>query len=211
MIRGRVGPVCAAVVLALLCAVPASAENDATPDYFPLHEGDTWRYRSTMPDGQTSEFTLTVVSAESTVDGVRGCIEFANPKPAVRNCYRKTPSAVLLFDEEKLGGAGKAAAHPPRPLLKLPLRPETRWGWRGVFSSPGPIIESNEVFPSESVETPAGRFDAVKVETRIGSQGETAVRTSWFAPDVGLVKQRTERAGFSANIELLEYHVATEK
>lgn len=211
MIRGRRGLACAAVMLALLHAGPASTETGAAGDYFPLHEGDTWRYRSTMPDGQTSEFTLTVVSAETTRDGVRGCIEFANPKPAVRNCYGKTSSAVLLFDEEKLGGAGKAAAHPPRPLLKLPLRPNATWGWRGVFSSPGPIIESNEVFPSESVETPAGRFDAVKIETRIGSQGDTAVRASWFAPDVGLVKQRTERAGFSAATELLEFHVATEE
>ena len=147
----------AAAALALLWAAPALAKAKAPPDYFPLRLHDWWKYRSTQANGNTSEFTLSVVSEEKQPDGtVRRCVELTNPNPLIRDWYTKAPGDVLLHDEEYLGGGGKAAFEPPRLLLQLPLHPGSTWRWSGTGRAGVRIEESSEVFPSERI-VDAGR------------------------------------------------------
>jgi len=196
----------AVAALALLWAAPALAKAKAPPDYFPLRLHDWWKYRSTQANGSTSEFTLSVVSEEKQPDGtVRRCVELTNPNPLIRDWYTKAPAAVLLHDEEYLGGGGKAAFEPPRLLLQLPLHPGSTWRWSGSGRASVQIEESSEVFPSERIETPAGRFDAVKVVTRIEQGGARATKTSWYAPGIGLVRQATDSSGVASTTDLIDY------
>ncbi len=206
MSRGNRRILYAVTALALLWAVPVAAKPKPQPDYFPLRLHDWWKYRSTQASGATSEFTLTVVSEEKQPDGsVRRCVELTNPSPLIRDWYTKSPAAVLLHDEEYLGGGGKAAFEPPRLLQQLPLAPGATWRWSGTGRAGVRIEESSEAFASEKIETPAGRFSAVKVVTRIEQGGARATKTSWFAPGIGLVRQATDSGGITSTTDLIDY------
>src|SRR5262249_54717336 len=47
----------------------AGPKAGPAPDYFPLHEHDIWRYRSTNARGAASNFVVTVAAAEKGKDG----------------------------------------------------------------------------------------------------------------------------------------------
>jgi hypothetical protein len=196
----------AAAALVLLGVAMAQAETRTAADYFPLRLHDSWRYRSSQAAGSESEFTLTVVSEKKQPDGsVLHCVELTNPKPLIQDWYAKTPKAVLLKEEEYLGGGGKVANDPPRPLLQLPLRPGATWSWSGTARAGVHVEESNEVVKKERIETPAGRFNAVKLVTKIEQGGVHVTKTSWFAAGVGLVRQATDSSGVTSTTDLIDY------
>lgn len=196
----------AAIALALLAAPDVTAKPRPAPDYFPLRLGDWWKYRSTQANGATSEFTLTVVSEETRADRtVRKIVELTNPNPLIRDAYVKTPAQVLLVSEDYLGGGGNAAFEPPRPILELPLRPGASWRWSGRGRGGIRIDESSEVFASEKIETPAGRFDAVKIVSQIEQGGARSTKISWYARGVGLVRQSTSSGGVASTTDLVDY------
>jgi len=199
--------IAAAVTLACVWMGTARAEpRKPAPDYFPLRLHDWWRYKSTQASGATSEFTRTVVAEKKQSDGsLRQCLELSNPKPLIQEWYSKSPSGVLLREEEYLGGGGKVAFDPARPMLELPLKPGVTWTWNGVARTNVRVAETNEVFPKERVQTPAGRFEAVKIVTHIEQGGAQATKTSWYAPGVGLVRQTTDSSGVTSSTELVDY------
>jgi hypothetical protein len=62
------------------------------------------------------------------------------------------------------------------------------------------VVEGPQV-----VTTPAGRFRAMKVVSRV-TEGDAAVtRTSWYAPGVGLVKTQTKTPTLEYGSELKDY------
>lgn len=195
------------LALALAASAGSQAQAKSGPsDFFPLRLNDWWKYRSTQANGTASEFTLTVKAERKEPDGtILHCVELANPKPLIHDWYEKTPKAVLLVQEEYLGGGGKVTLDPARPLLALPLRGGARWNWSGQVRGSLRVEEENEAFPSEKIETAAGRFDAVRVVTKIEQGGAQATKTSWFAPGVGLVRQATDSSGITSTTELIDY------
>ena len=207
LVRRRHPMALALVVIGVLAgSAAAAAEKKPLPDYFPLRVKDWWQYRSTQAAGTTSEFRLTVVSEEKQPNGtLRSCIELTNPSPLIRDWYTKTPAEVVLNEEEYLGGGGKVALDPPRPMLRYPLAAGASWGWSGTARSNTQVEEKSRVAGAEKVEVPAGRFDAMKIVTEIQQGGAWATKTSWFAPGVGLVRQATESNGVSSVTELLDY------
>lgn len=193
-------------VAVLTAAAPALAKPKKTPDYFPLRLSDWWQYRSRQANDATSEFRLTVISEEPQPDGSRrSCIELSNPNPLIRDWYTKTAAGVVLNEEEYLGGGGKIALEPPRPMLRFPLVPGATWTWNGTARANTQVEEKSRVSGKETLEVPAGRFEAVKVVTEIVQGGAAATKTSWFAPGVGLVRQSTSSGGVTSETELLDY------
>jgi hypothetical protein len=76
---------------------------------------------------------------------------------------------------------------PHRTLLRWPAVPGDRW----VVPAPTPDSpeERYEARGSEPVEVPAGRFDAVRVDTtNVWQDGGTKVDRNWYARNVGLVR-----------------------
>lgn len=206
MIRGSRQTALVTLALALLAVVLVSAKPKPPPDYFPLRVNDWWKYRSTQASGAISEFTLAVISEDKRADGLlRRTVELSNPNPLIRDRYVKPTGSVLLVDEEYLGSGGRASFDPPRPILQYPLRPGASWQWSGTGRGGIRIEEASEVFPSERVETPAGRFDAVKVVVRIAQGGAQATKTSWYAAGIGLVRQATDSGGVASTTDLIDY------
>jgi hypothetical protein len=67
------------------------------------------------------------------------------------------------------------------------------------------IEESNTVSGPETVEVPAGKFQAMKVETHVVQGGTPVTKTYWFANWVGLVKSMTDTGSVKSTTELMDY------
>jgi hypothetical protein len=99
---------------------------------------------------------------------------------------------------------------PPQPWFVWPLEVGRRWTHRGTFEEPGKRTPHNDAFAVmavETVEVPAGRFEAFKVAR------DTDRRDSdlyWYAPQVRwYVKWVGQRGGVQFEEQLREYKGAT--
>jgi hypothetical protein len=203
MIKAR-RPLAAAALLLLLAAV-GLAQKSATPsgDYFPLRVGDSWTYRN---DEDESEFTVKVLGEEKQADGrvVYQVEKLAGAR--IHSWYAKTPGWVLVLREANPEQEGISVKHEPaRQFLKNPLAAGAKWTWKGKGMTGDDMLEINTVVGPESVTTPAGRFRAMKVTSKV-TEGDAAVtRTTWYAPGVGLVKTLTETPALKYGSELKDY------
>lgn len=76
----------------------------------------------------------------------------------------------------------------PSLILRLPYKPGMKWR---TFTAAWPFGESTfTAYGPERVEVPAGKYQAIRVETTDAAKTEpnTIQRTYWYAPGVGLVK-----------------------
>jgi len=67
------------------------------------------------------------------------------------------------------------------------------------------IEESSRVMGAELVEVPAGKFQAMKVETKIIQGGTPVTKIYWFANWIGMVKSMTDTGSVKSTTELLDY------
>lgn len=67
------------------------------------------------------------------------------------------------------------------------------------------IEDSHQVTGSEIIEVPAGKFQAIKVETKTIQGGQSVTRTYWYANWVGFIKGVTESSSFKSTTVLLDY------
>jgi hypothetical protein len=123
---------------------------------------------------------------------------------------------VDVFYTRELGWAGTMQAGrvasrmtPPQPWFTWPLLVGQRWTHRGTYEDHNGKTEFNDVFSvvgGETVEVPAGRFNALKIVR------ETERRDSdqyWYAPEVRFYVKWIGRRGDTAFEEQLHaYHPA---
>jgi hypothetical protein len=92
---------------------------------------------------------------------------------------------------------------PPICLLKYPVKDKAEWG--------GDIKLGNEKGKyfcetrKESVEVPAGKYEAVRVSIRLESKLQNLTTTYWFVKNVGIVKQTVDAAGLANLMELEKF------
>jgi hypothetical protein len=99
----------------------------------------------------------------------------------------------------------KADYQPVKQYLKNPLSVGSAWEWKGTGMMGVEIEESSRVTGSELVEVPAGKFQAMKVETKVIQGGTPVTKTYWFANWVGMVKSMTDTGSVKSTTELLDY------
>ena len=181
-------------------------QKEPPPDYYPLRVGDWWKYQSTTADGKQSEFTMTVLADEKQADGaVFHKVEIKSTIP-IHEWYSK-PSGWVLWHREfyTSNESMKVAFEPVRQYLKNPLTTGATWSWKGKGMMGVDIDESNQVIGSEAVEVPAGKFQAMKVETKVTQGGQLVTKTYWYANWVGLVKSMTESGPVKSTTVLVDY------
>jgi hypothetical protein len=198
-----------ASILAALCLLAASgpasaqkppAKKDPPPDYFPLRVGDWWSYRSTTGDGKTSEYTMKVMSEDAGVFLVQ--IESAWP---IEEWYSK-PAGWVVWHKEAYPKSGQSAAFSPeRRYLQNPLAAGASWSWKGKGNLGVDVDETSSVAGPEAVTVPAGKFQAVKVVTKLTQGGTPVTKTYWYANWVGLVKATTDTGSVQSTSELVDY------
>lgn len=199
------------LMLTLLAAIAGIAQKpkDPPPDYFPLRVGDFWKYRATTADGKQSEFTMKVLSTEKEGESSLYLLEIMSTQP-VHVWYSKPAGWVLEHRHAYPQSNQKGEFQPVKQYLKNPLKAGDSWQWKGKQ----PMLtteneEANQVTGPELIEVPAGKFQAMKVVTKLNQGGMPVTKTYWYANWVGLVKSITEiempSGGFKTTAELLDY------
>jgi hypothetical protein len=199
------------LVLLLLAAIAGIAQKpkDPPPDYFPLRVGDSWKYKTTTADGKLGEFTMKVLSTEKEADASLYLLEIMSTQP-VHVWYSKPSGWVLEHRHAYPSSNMKGVFEPVKQYLKNPLKAGDAWQWKGK----PPMLttendESNQVTGPELIEVPAGKFQAMKVVTKLVQGGTPVTKTYWYANWVGLVKSITEMetpgGGFKSTAELVDY------
>ena len=199
----------AALLLMSLALLAATAQKPQTPppDYFPLRVGDWWKYRSTTADGKQSEFTVKVLSADKQADGTNlYLVETLTSFQPINDWYSKPSGWVLMHRiAYPKNEALKADYQPVKQYLKNPLTAGASWSWKGKGMMAVDIEETSQVAGPEAIEVPAGKFQAMKVETKVIQGGTPVTKVYWFANWIGMVKSMTDTGSVKSTTELLDY------
>ena len=210
---------------------PSAPPNDA--NYFPLTQGKkmTYRWSNTkhLKTPSVDTFTVDQVSngsARVSVKNVSGPIKLAGAygftlrTDGLSNLWAATQSATLL-KFPPLGPSSAPAKQrrhfiTPFDLLIFGFNPilppyATTGSWSSVVPSRDysifGVTGTTTVVGTQSVTVPAGTFNALVVRSTLAQAGfsyGTGTRTSWFAPNKGLVKLVFRHAdGSVSTVELL--------
>lgn len=181
------------------------ASSTGSKDYFPLRVGDSWKYRSTTADSKQSEFTIKVLNEEKENGNTLYLVETVSTFQPIHDWYSKPGGWVLMHRQEYVKTANKAEYQPTKQFLKNPLTSGDSWQWKGKGMMGLEIDESNEVSGPETVTVPAGKFEAMKVMTKVIQGGAPVTKTYWYASGVGLVKAMTDTGAVKSTTELIAH------
>ena len=181
------------------------ASSTGSKDYFPLSVGDSWKYRSTTADGKQSEFTIKVLNEEKASGETLYLVETVSTFQPIHDWYSKPSGWVLMHRQEYVKTGNKAEYQPTKQFLKNPLTSGDSWTWKGKGMMGIEIDESNEVSGPETVSVAAGKFEAMKVMTKVVQGGAPVTKTYWYAPGVGLVKSMTDTGSVKSTTELIAH------
>lgn len=203
MIKFRQVLAAAFAFILLTTSIAAQRSKVSAPDYFPLRVGDSWKYRSTVSD---AESTVKVVSAEKQANGtVRYLLEKLS-ETKINNWYSKTKGWVLMHREAYPEHEGLEIKYEPaRRYLKNPLIAGATWNWSGKGINQDDMYESNRVVGLEMVQVPAGKFRAMKIVSQVSEGAAVLTKTYWYADGVGMVKYTTESGLIKYGFELVDY------
>jgi hypothetical protein len=156
---------------------PASEPRVAAPDGPPRWQaGDRWVYELSS-SGQTVTRTIDVADVE-TVNGVKYYV--ANIGDVQMYFTTELHWAATMRNSKV-----QERMVPPQPLYVWPLQVGRRWTHRGTFEeSQGHHEQIHRFVVSgvETVEVPAGRFQAFKI---LHESGDKEADQYWYAPEVG--------------------------
>ena len=185
----------------LLLPVCLSARVKATEDLFPGQLGSTWTY-SGMFSGQKMTMGSTIVSATGGLQRTLVMRWTANGRPSQEETYIVRPGEVV---RSKSGAAGTGAITPPLPIIKYPMTVGKTWQWRGTVASGGNQLNGTanlKVAAHEKVQTGTGAVMAYRVDLDLtiaaGGQSLKLANSYWFAPGLGMVRQRAQLPNGSA-------------
>jgi hypothetical protein len=193
-----------ALVLLTTTVSAQKAKATASPDYFPLRVGDSWKYRSTV--SSDTEAIVKVVSAEKQADGTMRYLLEKVSGAKIDNWYSKTNGWVLMHREAYPEHEGLEMKYEPaKQYLRNPLVAGATWSWKGKSTTQNEMSESYTVIGPEMVEVPAGKFRAMKIVGKVSEASAMMTKTYWYVDGVGLVKYTTEAGPTNYGFELIDY------
>jgi hypothetical protein len=131
-----------------------------------------------------------------------------------RDCFNFSAYSRLVFETQRVGPDASPGIRedreqgeyqPTKQFLKNPLTSGDSWTWKGKGMMGIEIDESNEVSGPETVSVAAGKFEAMKVMTKVVQGGAPVTKTYWYAPGVGLVKSMTDTGSVKSTTELIAH------
>jgi hypothetical protein len=155
-------------------------------EYFPMEKGVVKTYKETMQLGKEINTFQNIyeVAGYKIVDG-RESLAIVQ---ALGSQGFVPVEDYYFIEGETIYKIGRASVRKGQkvPVLKFPLKPGTKWALKNDL-----IEETSVVKNLEDVQTPAGKFKAVRIETTAKSlnamhSGGTAI--FWYAKGAGLVK-----------------------
>lgn len=174
---------CAVVLIAALaCAAPGA-------NYFPLEKGNQWSY--TMSNG--AEMTVTVVG-HAQIGSVRcAVVETRMGWQTQREYMAADAEGVKTYMTQ---AQDQEMRHDP-PVLRVKLPVQEGQTWISTVDQFGmAITTTNRWLGTERIQTPAGTFDCVKVQSSVAVPGQPPmVSISYYADGIGGVRQTMQAGG----------------
>lgn len=173
----------ATVVIALLASAAPAA------DYFPLQEGNQWSY--SMSTGMT--MTVTVVGYAQVGAARCAVVETRMGWQTQREYLAADAEGVKAYMAE---AQGQQMRYDP-PVLRIKLPIQEGQTWTSTTTQPGmSITTTNRWLGPERVQTPAGTFDCVRVQSSVTVPGQgSMVSVIYYADGIGAVRQTMQIAG----------------
>lgn len=184
---------------------------------FPLSKGNSWTYvgEAVQRAGNQTrtapfEFTLRVANVETDANGNQNAdIEVVvEGRVNERQQWRVNSRGIYQLS----AGNDRIPFTPPQPAILFPIDMNRTFEWQGRGMSPAGQVSnfssSSRVLAPQEVDTDAGRFSAIPVESRgritQGDQTGQYATTAFWVPNVGLVRFRQEVViGNTAQIQVL--------
>ena len=216
-------------------ATSAPAASSCDNPYLPVVEGATWDYKLTGPIPDT--YTHTILSVEDngfteqdtfgtgvTRQGKWQCDQgnLIALNPSGGNSANVSTEGVSVdFETKELSGVTLPASIKAGDTWSQSLTLE------GTQTIGGTAYAASNQFTSdctakgiESVTVPAGTFDAMRVECQINmnitvaldpnnpiSTPLSSTNVTWYAENIGMVKNKTSGSGLDSTIELVSYNI----
>jgi hypothetical protein len=175
-------------------------KDGKTPNYFPLQVGNQWNFKVTV--GENSNTAVSRIAKIETIDKQPMALLEAsvNGNVVAKEHLMQTDQGIFRYRNNN------TEISPPICLLKYPVKDKAKWSDDiKVGNDKGKYFcETKE----EAVETPAGKFKAVRVSIRLESKGQNINTVYWFAKDVGIVKQTVDAKDLSILMELEKFEPA---
>ncbi len=191
-------------------AKPETVDKSKVLAYFPLKEDNRWVYRAqvvTVLTGNENIETNTMMTYRCAGDAKMGTTDtvllegYFKDQLFQREFYEITNDALIAHkrvmytegDDEL-----ESQMEPPEPMLKLPMEDFKSWSWEGTMTrietKDGPVETKGrfdfKVSKKEEVTTPAGTFEAYRVEMDgSANDGSRVQSTRWYAENVGMVRE----------------------
>jgi hypothetical protein len=187
---------------------PPAAEGVSL--YFPHRLGDSWQMVM-KGDAESEKLDLSIATGGPGSDPNRFYLITRRGSEVVgRDGYAADEKGLNFVSS---GVPDLTRMDPPMPILRLPVVSGDKWDWKGKFRSAAGDLDADATFSvagPDRIETPAGIFDAFRVEQKVvvhASPDVTTTTTMWLAPNVGLVKQVVESPDHKGEALLSAYKV----
>lgn len=177
---------------------------------FPTAPTRQWEVAVTAIDKQMRE-SVRVGAARigHAASGVTTLVMYQNGKQTRDEVYQVTPDLLALV---AAGGTENMTMSPPMPLLRAKSLAGAQYRWEGNITFKGavaPATAYSRVLAPSEITTPAGKFNAYRVDTAlttiIEGNSVTFPASRWFAPGVGIVRQMFWVGNARVEKELVSY------
>jgi hypothetical protein len=175
-----------------------AADDETTPDYYPLKVGTKWHYELNANGNK-----MTVINAIAKVEDIDGK-SLSRLETTIDDQVKATEHLTVTDKGVFRHRIKGIAITPPVCLLKFPVKDGESW------NSDLKIGEEQVSFKAkagkeEEVTVPAGKYKAVTSELEVTASGVNVKTRYWFAKDVGVVKQTIEVNNTNVEMELSKF------
>jgi hypothetical protein len=172
-------------------------------DYCSFKIGNKWVY-SSMINGGSVEFIQEVTEIETQEEKRIYTME-SRMNGTVVNTFKLYLENNSLFLLKRMNPRGETAFSPPRKEMICNATVGNRWTWKSDNQTDYLNYEATK---EEEITVPTGKFHAIVVETS-GFMNGTVISESltWYADNVGTVKEAVNVGGVNMIRELTSYKV----
>jgi hypothetical protein len=191
------------IFIVLAIALPSEAQvakaKKKLTDYYPLTVGTKWTYDVDAGTGQKVQVTNQIAKIE-TIDGqsLARMETVVNGNIAATEHLASTPKGVFRHR------ANGVEVTPPICILKYPYKEGEKWE-QDTKIGPQDVKISVQSGTGEQVTTTAGKYKAIPIALETSVNGVKIDTTSWYAPDVGMVKQKMLIGDKNITLELVKF------
>ena len=191
------------IFLLVAAALPGTAQvasdKAKQPDYYPLRVGTKWTYEINAGAGRKSLVTNQITMIETIGGKSLARLEaVVNGKVIGTEHLSSTPEGVFRHR------LNKDDLNPPACIIKYPHKEGERWGINTTVGAEQLRLDFQSG-KSEPVELPSGRYQTISVIAQTDAQGTHIAATSWYAPEIGMVRQSKEVGGSITYFQLVKF------